>query len=143
MNPAFLSWTPELMIAAMNKSGVSTAVLSLAPVAFWYGDREAAARMSRRVNEYAADLVRNHPGRFGYFAIIPLPDTDASLREIEYAYSVLKADGILLLTSYGDKWLGHPDYQPVRRAPTKSRGVRAFPTTPLCCRTLLPDVPPG
>lgn len=69
MNPAFLSWTPELMIAAMDKSDVSTAVLSLAPVAFWYGDREAAARMSHRVNEYAADLVRSHPDRFGHFAI--------------------------------------------------------------------------
>lgn len=143
MNPAFLSWTPELMIAAMNKSGVSTAVLSLAPVAFWYGDREAAARMSRRVNEYAADLVRNHPGRFGHFAIIPLPDTDASLREIEYAYSVLKADGITLLTSYDDKWLGHPDYQPVFEELNRRKAVVfVHPTTPLCCRTLLPDVPP-
>jgi predicted TIM-barrel fold metal-dependent hydrolase len=143
MNPAFLSWTPELMIAAMNKSGVSTAVLSLAPVAFWYGDREAAARMSRRVNEYAADLVRNYPGRFGHFAIIPLPDTDASLREIEYAYSVLKADGIALLTSYDDKWLGHPDYQPVFKELNRRKAVVfVHPTTPLCCRTLLPDVPP-
>jgi predicted TIM-barrel fold metal-dependent hydrolase len=143
MNPAFLSWTPELMIAAMDKSGVSTAVLSLAPVAFWYGDREAAARMSHRVNEYAADLVRNHPGRFGHFAIIPLPDTDASLREIEYAYSVLKADGITLLTSYDDKWLGHPDYQPVFEELNRRRAVVfVHPTIPLCCRTLLPDVPP-
>ena len=143
MNPAFLSWTPELMIAAMDKSGVSTAVLSLAPVAFWYGDREAAARMSHRVNEYAADLVRNHPGRFGHFAIIPLPNTDASLREIEYAYSVLKADGITLLTSYDDKWLGHPDYQPVFEELNRRRAVVfVHPTIPLCCRTLLPDVPP-
>ncbi len=143
ISPAFLSWTPELMIAAMDKSSVATAVLSLAPVAFWYGDRAAAARMSRRVNEYAADLVRNHSGRFGHFAIIPLPDTEASLREIEYAYSVLKADGITLLTSYDDKWLGHPDYQPVFEELNRRKAVVfVHPTTPLCCRTLLPDVPP-
>jgi len=97
----------------MDKHGVGIAILSLSVSAYWFGDPQAAARTARRVNEYTADLVRSHPGRFGMFAIIPLPNTEASLREIEYAYSVLKADGIGLATSYGDKWLGHPDYQPV------------------------------
>ena len=97
----------------MEKHGVSTAVLSLSPGAFWFGDRQAAMRTARKVNEYAADMVRNYKARFGFFSIIPLPDTEASLREIEYAYSVLRADGIGLATSYDDKWLGHPDYQPV------------------------------
>lgn len=143
INPAFLSWTPELMIAAMDKNGVATAVLSLAPVGFWYGDREAAARMSRRANEYTADLVRKHPARFGHFAIIPLPDTEASLREIDYACGVLKADGIILLTSYDDKWLGHADYQPVFEELNRRKTVVfVHPITPLCCRTLLPDVFP-
>ncbi|MBV9623414.1 MAG: amidohydrolase, partial [Acidobacteria bacterium] len=62
-------------------------------------------RTARRVNEYAADLV--------LFALIPVPNTEASLREIEYAYSILKADGVAWVTSYGDKWLGHSDYEPV------------------------------
>lgn len=143
INPAYLSWTPEQSLAAMNKHGVATAVLSLSASAFWFGDREAAARTARRVNEYGADLVRSHPGRFGLFALIPLPDTEASLREIEYAYSVLKADGIALVTSYDDKWLGHPDYQPVFEELNRRKAVVfVHPTTPLCCRTLLPDVSP-
>jgi predicted TIM-barrel fold metal-dependent hydrolase len=143
INPAFLSWTPEQALAAMDKHGVATAVLSLSVAAFWFGDREAAARTARRANEYAADLMRTHAGRFGLFAIIPLPDTEASLREIEYAYSVLKADGIGLVTSYDDKWLGHTDYQPVFEELNRRKSVVfVHPTTPSCCRTLLPDVSP-
>jgi predicted TIM-barrel fold metal-dependent hydrolase len=143
INPAYLSWTPEQSLATMEKHGVTTAVLSLSASAFWFGDRQAAVRTARQVNEYAADLVRSHKGRFGLFAIIPLPDTEASLREIEYAYSVLKADGIGLVTSYDDKWLGHADYQPVFEELNRRKSVVfVHPTTPLCCRTLLPDVSP-
>jgi len=143
INPAYLTWSPEQSLAAMDKHGVATAVLSLSGAAFWFGDRQAAVRMARRVNEYAADLVRSHTGRFGLFAIIPLPDTEASLREIEYAYSILKADGIGLVTSYDDKWLGHPDYQPVFEELNRRKAVVfVHPTTPLCCRRLLPDVSP-
>jgi 6-methylsalicylate decarboxylase len=91
INPAYLSWTPEQSLAAMEKHGVATSVLSLSASAFWFGDRQAAVRTARQVNEYGADLVRSHKGRFGLFAIIHLPDTEASLREIEYAYSVLRA----------------------------------------------------
>lgn len=143
MNPAYLTWTPEQALATMDKNGVGTAVLSLSASAFWFGDRQAAAHLARRVNEYAADLARSHKGRFGLFAIIPLPDTEASLSEIEYAYSVLKADGVELATSYDDKWLGHPDYQPVFEELNRRKAVVfVHPTAPLCCRTLLPDVSP-
>ena len=143
MNPAYLSWTPEQALATMDKNGVATAILSLSPGGFWFGDREAAARTARRVNEYSADLMRTHPSRFGLFALIPLPDTAASLREIEYAYGALKADGIGLATNYDDKWLGHPDYQPVFEELNRRKSVVfVHPATSSCCRTLLPDVSP-
>jgi predicted TIM-barrel fold metal-dependent hydrolase len=143
INPAYLSWTPEQSLEAMDKHGVATAILSLSVSAFWFGDRQAAVNTARRVNEYVAELVVSHRGRFGMFAIIPLPDTESSLREIEHAYSVLNADGISLVTSYGDKWLGHPDYAPVFEELDRRKSVVfVHPTTPLCCRTLLPDVSP-
>src|SRR5260370_18840103 len=63
INPAYLSWTPEQALAAMDKNGVATAVLSLSPGGFWFGDRDAAARTARLSNEYAADLIATHAQR--------------------------------------------------------------------------------
>ena len=143
ISPAWLSWTPEKAIEAMDKSGVSMGILSLSTPGVWFGDAQAARQTARRVNDYAADLSRSHPGRFGLFAAVPLPDTESTLREIEYAFDVLKADGIGLLTSYGDKWLGDAAYLPVFEELNRRKAVVfVHPTAPLCCRTLLPEVAP-
>jgi 6-methylsalicylate decarboxylase len=58
-------------------------------------------------------MVSDFKGRFGLFAVLPLPDVDASLKEIEYAYDTLKAEGIGLLSNWGDKWLGDASFKPV------------------------------
>ena len=143
INPAWLSWSPQKAIDAMDAANVSTAVLSLTTPGVWFGDPVAARRTARQVNEYAAGLARIYPGRFGLFAALPLPDQDASLKEIEYALDVLKADGIGVLTSYDDKWLGSPAYDAVFAELNRRKAVVfVHPTIALCCRTLLPDVTP-
>src|SRR5436305_593302 len=40
INPAYLSWTPEQALAAMDKNGVATAVLSLSAAGGGFGERE-------------------------------------------------------------------------------------------------------
>src|SRR6267378_7979134 len=75
-----LRWTPENTLAEMDQNGVITAIVSISTPGIWFGDLEPARTLARKCNEYSARLVRDHPGRFGFFAAAPLPDTAGSLR---------------------------------------------------------------
>jgi predicted TIM-barrel fold metal-dependent hydrolase len=101
----------------MDRNNISTAMLMLSTGGAWFGDVEQSTRLARQCNEYAAQMMRDHPGRFGLFACLPMPDPNASLREIEYAYDTLKADGIAMMSSYavgeGVTWPGDAQLAPV------------------------------
>ncbi len=138
-------WSPALSLEDMDKSGIATSILSIAQPGVWYGNNvEESRKLARELNEYGAKMVKDHPGRFGLFACIAPPDVDGSLKEIEYAFDTLKADGIGLLTSYQDKYLGDPSFAPVYAELNRRKAVvYVHPTTPDCCRGLVPGIPPG
>ncbi len=141
LQPPTLNWTPERSIEDMDRAGVATAITSVTTPGVWIGDHEQGRRLARDSNDYAARLAADHPGRFGTFVAVPLPHIEASLAEIEYGLDVLKADGIALFTSYRDKWLGDPAFEPVMEELNRRQAVVfVHPEAPLCCRGLLPGV---
>jgi predicted TIM-barrel fold metal-dependent hydrolase len=116
-------WTPEKMLAQMAEGAVATSILSISDPGVHFGDDMAARALARECNEYAARVVRDYPGRFGFFAVLPLPDVEGALREAEYALDTLKADGIGVLSSYEGKYLGNPAFAPLMDELNRRRSV--------------------
>jgi predicted TIM-barrel fold metal-dependent hydrolase len=142
--PEWRGWSEKKALADMDQSGIATAIVSYTTPGVWLGEAQPSVGLARRCNEYAAQLVRDNPGRFGFFAALPLPDTDGSLKEIDYAFGTLKADGIGLMTSYEDKWLGDAAFARVFDELNRRHAVvYVHPTAPGCCRNLMAYVPPN
>jgi len=130
---------PTRTIEDMDKGGVALSILS-APSApkKSFGDAAAMRAWAREQNEYLAKLRTEHPTRFGFFAATALPDVEGALKEIAYALDMLKADGIGLVTNYGDKWLGDPAFAPVFDELNRRKAlIYTHPTSANCCGGLL------
>jgi predicted TIM-barrel fold metal-dependent hydrolase len=139
---AMPTWSPAKSIDDMEKNGVTTAMLSLAVSGVTLDAGEAGRSLARKSNDYGAQLVKDHPANFGLLAALPLPDPQGSLVEIEYALDTLHADGIALLSSYGDKWLGDSTYAPVFEELNRRKAVVfVHPNAPNCCANLQARVP--
>jgi len=140
--PGVQNWTTARTVEEMDKHGVATAVISLSPPGCRMFDRDGNRRLARLCNDYGARMGTDHKGRFGLFGVLPMPDVEGSLAEIAYAFDTLKADGIQLMTSYGDSWLGDPKYDPVMDELNRRKAtVFVHPLAPSCCSSLIPWVP--
>jgi predicted TIM-barrel fold metal-dependent hydrolase len=137
-------WTPELSLEQMDKFDIAVAVLSMTQMGdILYDGTEKGRANVRTGNDYGAKLMADHPKRFGLFSAVPLPDREASLKEIEYGLDTLKADGIGIYTNDNhNRWPGDPYFDPIWQELNRRKAiVYIHPLAPPCCRDLNDGVP--
>ncbi len=131
--PQLPDWSVEEHVAAMDRLGIATSLLSISSPGVYFGDARSARDLAREMNEIGRRAVVDHAGRFGLFAVLPLPDVDAAIAEIAHCCDHLDVNGFALLTNVGGTYLGDPSWGPVFRELNR-RQARVFihPTSPVC-----------
>jgi predicted TIM-barrel fold metal-dependent hydrolase len=143
-NPPINNWSVQKTLDDMDKGGIAVAITSPTTPQTFGLDAAAASRIAKESNEYAKKLESDHKGRFGTWAMLPLPHVDESLKAIEYAFDTLKVDGVGIMTSYGDKWLGYAEFEPVWQELNRRKAtVYTHPTAANCCVNLVRGIDPA
>ena len=106
-------WSPERALAFMDSQLIATGILSVSTPSVVGWAQSERRKMARRINEYTANLVAGRPDRFGSFATLPLPDVGGAVKELGHALDTLHADGVVVMASYGGKYLGDPGFEPL------------------------------
>ncbi len=127
----------------MDRHAIETAITSISEPGIYFGNGIFRRDLARRCNEFSAQLIREYPQRFGALAILPLPDIDAALRELEYALDTLKLDGVVLLSSVDGRYPGDLLFDELFTELNRRKAVVFLhPAVPIINNELKLDLPP-
>ncbi|MBF6439996.1 amidohydrolase family protein [Nocardia cyriacigeorgica] len=125
------AWNADRAIAMMDRRSIATGMLSVSSPGTHFGDDAEARGVARSVNEFAAELTKDRPDRFGHFASLPLPDVDGAIAEAAYALDELHADGVVLMSNAHGRYLGDKQFEPLwAELDARAAVVFIHPTTP-------------
>jgi predicted TIM-barrel fold metal-dependent hydrolase len=106
-------WSPQLALDVMDRRGIAVAITSMPWPGVGFLREDQAAQFARRCNDFAADLIAQHPRRFGCFGLVQMHDMDDAIAEARYCLETLHMDGIFLFASYGERFLGDALFDPL------------------------------
>jgi 2,3-dihydroxybenzoate decarboxylase len=87
----------EARLAGMDASGVSLAILShTTPGVQGIVDAPTAVAAARDINDFLAQAIERHPGRYAGLASVPLQDPGAAAAELERAVTRLGFKGVMV-----------------------------------------------
>lgn len=106
-------WTPELALEFMDAHAIALQMLSVSDPGVEFVDPAEAPALARACNDYAAQVLSEHPRRFGAFAVLPMADVEQAREEALRALDELKLDGVGLLSSCEGRYPGDPTLEPL------------------------------
>ncbi|MGE3246208.1 MAG: amidohydrolase family protein [Beijerinckiaceae bacterium] len=109
----FPAWTPDKSLALMDRLGIAQTIFSFTSPGIYFGNVAQTRQLAVQFNDYLAELKAGSGGRFGGFAFLPLPDIEAAISEIGRVQEELKLEGVCLLTSVDDRYIGDPMFWPL------------------------------
>jgi predicted TIM-barrel fold metal-dependent hydrolase len=105
-------FTPESASRILGELGMAAAVLTpFSSAGIHHGNDRHAAYLTKTTNEAAARFISDASATFGFYAILPLPDVDAALQQLEEAFDTLHADGVGFLTTQHGIYMGDRAYE--------------------------------
>jgi predicted TIM-barrel fold metal-dependent hydrolase len=127
----FPRWDVESSLKFMDAQKIATTIVSISSPGIYFKDIKFAQDLASKCNNIAANLISKHPSRFGAFAVLPLPDVEASILELERALDELKLDGVGLLSSIDEIYLGDPVFEDLYSELNRRKAVVfVHPNTP-------------
>lgn len=103
--PWWTRWDLNTALEVMDKTGISTAVMTVAMLGRMR-DRAERRESARVALQAAADVAGEHPARFAFFAPVFLDDLELSLGNLRYGIDELGAVGVSTRTSMDGVFLG-------------------------------------
>ena len=136
-------WTPSWSIEEMDKNGADVSMLSISTPGSWTGNVEQSRKLARTINNYKAQIVRDHPKRFGFFATIrPRCRWQPQRDRIRFRHP--EGGRICLLTNYDGRYPGDPAFAPVYNELNRRKTVvYSHAAAAPCIFNLQPSVPPA
>lgn len=107
---AIPDWTLRASLDMLDRSGIDAAALSVSSPGAYSEDAATAVELAGICNDELLQAVSERPDRFAAFTVLPMPHIDASLQVLQQC---AQFDGVGLISSYGNKYLGDPAFIPI------------------------------
>jgi aminocarboxymuconate-semialdehyde decarboxylase len=100
-------------IADLRAAGMDMGVLQPTQTMFFYwAESSMAAELTRMINEYTAQGVRQHPEHLLGLATIPLQDVELAVKELTYAVQELGLRGVVTGSNVNGHGFDEEQFQP-------------------------------
>jgi aminocarboxymuconate-semialdehyde decarboxylase len=104
---------PDHLIREMDRKGIDISILSMNTPSVYIFEERQRIDLARRLNDSIVARAQRNPDRVRGFATLPLPDIEASLRELERIAHAPGVVGIGVGSNFDGVALDDPRLEPV------------------------------